>query len=66
MAFQVSIVKQTDPLRAAREAVDLLGGMASVVDANDTVLIKPNCIIQKYVEGRPRREWGPSAEPRSR
>lgn len=66
MAFQVSIVKQTDPLLAVREALDHIGGMASVVDANDTVLIKPNCIIQKYVEGRPRREWGPWAAPRSR
>ncbi|MFC2045299.1 DUF362 domain-containing protein [Chloroflexota bacterium] len=39
----VSIVKGADPEVMVQEAVDLIGGIKSVVKKGDMVLIKPNC-----------------------
>ena len=39
----VSIVKGTDVEAMAKEALDLIGGIESVVKKGDVVLIKPNC-----------------------
>jgi len=39
----VSIVKGTDVEAMAQEAIDLIGGIESVVKPGDVVLIKPNC-----------------------
>ncbi|MFC2045212.1 DUF362 domain-containing protein [Chloroflexota bacterium] len=39
----VSIVKGTDPEAMVQEAMELIGGMESVVKPGDVVLIKPNC-----------------------
>ncbi len=39
----VSIVKGTDAEKMAEEAIDLIGGIESVVKPGNVVLIKPNC-----------------------
>jgi uncharacterized protein (DUF362 family) len=49
--YRVSIAKNRNPERATREALKLLGGMDRIVSKNDTVLIKPNNLISKYVPG---------------
>ncbi|MGQ9723274.1 MAG: DUF362 domain-containing protein [Candidatus Jordarchaeum sp.] len=38
----VSVVKGHDPEKVVPKSVDLLGGVAEIVDSGDTVLIKPN------------------------
>ena len=43
MKSVVSIVKGTDVEAMAQEAIDLVGGIESVVKPGDVVLIKPNC-----------------------
>ncbi len=39
----VSIVKGTDAEKMVTEALDLLGGVTSLIKPNSTVIVKPNC-----------------------
>ena len=51
VTYKVSIAKSSDAARALREAIDLLGGMKAFVKSGQEVLLKPNCLISKYVPG---------------
>ena len=45
MKSTVSVVKGTDVDRSVRKAIDLIGGIRSVIQTGQTVLIKPNFAV---------------------
>ncbi len=49
--YSVAIEKNTSAMSAVRQAIQLIGGMDSFIDHGQTVMIKPNCLIQTYTPG---------------
>ena len=49
--YPVSVARDADPVAALREAVEPLGGLATIIAPGEAVLIKPNCVISQYVPG---------------
>ena len=49
--YSVAIEKDTSAISAVRKAIQLIGGMDSFIDRGQTVMIKPNCLINAYTPG---------------
>ena len=49
--YSVSIAKDKNPIKAVRQAIELVGGLDGFIKPGQRVLIKPNCVIQQYTPG---------------
>ena len=49
--YHVAIEKNTNAMDAVRQAIQLIGGMDNFISSGQTVMIKPNCLIQTYTPG---------------
>ena len=49
--YRIAVQKDKNPANAVRQAIALIGGMNSFVKPGQKVMIKPNCVVQKYMPG---------------
>ena len=49
--YRVAIEKNPNTPAAVSQAIQLIGGMTSLIDPGQTVMIKPNCLTQVYTPG---------------
>ena len=49
--YRVAIEKNKNAAKAVRGAIELIGGIGSFIRPGHTVLIKPNCLTEKYTSG---------------